>query len=63
VKDEFTVVHLAILHKLYNLVLFFIDELDFDVDYHKKYAKLTLLHVIAKFHVEPFTNEEKEKIR
>ncbi len=51
VQDEFTMVHLAAREGLYYVVHYFIDELGFDVDFYKPpHQKLTLLHVVAKFH-------------
>jgi hypothetical protein len=43
---------------------FFIDEYGFDVDYYKEpLQRMTLLHVIAKFHLHRFTEKEEELIR
>jgi hypothetical protein len=42
---------------------YFIDKHGFDVDFYKPQAKLTLLHVIAKFHRDEFSDYDKEHIR
>ena len=49
-QEEFTIVHNALLHKNFEIMFYFIEELGFDVDFHKKQTKLTLLHVVAKHH-------------
>ncbi|CDW77400.1 UNKNOWN [Stylonychia lemnae] len=63
IKQEFTLVHIAISTGSYQCVSYFIDKYSFDVDFYKPHASLTLLHVVAKFIVRPFTKYDKENIR
>ena len=58
VLEEFTLVHLAIKAGLYKTVEYFLDELKFDIDFYWPFAKLTLLHVVAKHRVKSFTTYE-----
>ena len=63
VQMEFTFVHLAAREGLYYVLHYFIDELGFNIDFYKPpNHRLTLLHVIAKFRKDPFTQEDKELI-
>ena len=59
-KDEFTIVHAAARTQKYDILFYFIEELGFDVDYYKEpLHRMTLLHVIAKYHPQDFTDKEK----
>ena len=44
------------------MMLFFIEEMGFNADFHRPGAQLTLLHVIGKFHQVDFSDREKELI-
>ena len=62
-KDEFTIVHMACQYGLYKIVHYFIDEHGFNVDFYlPPLHRLTLLHVIAKFQLYPFTDDDKKDI-
>lgn len=64
VQDEFTIVHRAAGYKMYRIMHYFIDVHGFDVDFYEPPShKLTLLHVIAKFHTTIFTDEDKSHIK
>jgi hypothetical protein len=65
VRNEFTLVHIAAEYRHYEIVHYFIEEHGFNVDFYKPpHHRLTLLHVIAKFHVyDKFTPEEEVLIR
>lgn len=64
VQDEFSIVHLAARYGHYKVVDYFISEHKFDVDYYKPpLQRLTLLHVIAKFHLTEFTPEEAASVK
>ena len=48
--EQLTIAHMAIKGKMYRFLHeVVLDEYDFDVDYYKPYAKLTLLHILAKY--------------
>jgi len=59
VADGLTLVHFACLNRLYRITLYFINDLHFDVDFYQEYAKLTLIHVIARYHTSVFREDEK----
>ena len=64
VQDEFTIVHRAARYRMYRIMHYFIDVHGFDVDFYEPPShKLTLLHVIAKFHTTIFTDEDKLHIK
>ena len=57
VKDEFTIVHAAARTRKYDIMFYFIEELGFEVDYYKEpMHRMTLLHVISKYHCSDFTD-------
>ncbi|CDW73189.1 UNKNOWN [Stylonychia lemnae] len=62
VQDEFTLVHLAIKSGLYKCAFYFIDKLKFEIDFYRPQAKLTLLHVVAKHRINPFSEYEQEML-
>ena len=63
VENEFTIVHLAASFGCFKVVLYFIDKHGFNLDYYNPpLHRLTLLHVVAKFHLNRFSDEEKKDI-
>ena len=64
VNMEFTIVHSLTRYRYYRCVEYLITEKGFNVDfYYEPFHRLTLLHVIAKFHLHPFLPEESEFVR
>eukprot|EP00347_Sterkiella_histriomuscorum_P010906 403374470 len=59
VRDEFSIVHLAISTSSYQCVMYFIEELGFKVDFYRAIQKLTLFHVVAKHVTHEFTDYDK----
>jgi ankyrin repeat protein len=59
VDQGYTLAHIAAQLKHYAVLHYLIDVLEFDVDYYTPFSQQTLLHVIARFHIDTFTNKEK----
>ena len=52
--------HAAARTQKYDIMFYFIEELGFEVDYYKEpLHRMTLLHVIAKYHHIDFSDKEK----
>lgn len=52
--------HAAARTQKYDIMFYFIEELGFEVDYYKEpLHRMTLLHVIAKYHPLDFSDKEK----
>ena len=63
VDNEFTIVHLAARFACYKMVLYYIDTHGFNLDYYEPPRhRLTLLHVVAKFHLIKFNDDEKQDV-
>ena len=63
VDNEFTMVHVAVSLRRYKIMWYFIEKHNFDVDYYREpLQRMTLLHVIAKYHRSNYLEEDKAHI-
>ena len=64
VENEFTIVHAAAKTQKYEVMFYFIEHLNFQVDYFKpRVSQMTLLHIIARYHTSDYTEKDKTYIR
>ena len=63
VDDQFTMVHVAVSLGRYKVMWYFIEKHNFDIDYYREpLQRMTLLHVIAKYHKSTYLEEDKANI-
>jgi hypothetical protein len=63
VDDQFTMVHVAVSLGRYKVMWYFIEKHNFDIDYYREpLQRMTLLHVIAKYHTSNYLEEDKANI-
>ena len=63
VDSQFTMVHVAVSLRRYKVMWYFIEKHKFDIDYYKEpLQRMTLLHVIAKYHTSNYLEEDKVHI-
>jgi hypothetical protein len=63
VDDQFTMVHVAVSLGRYKIMWYFIEKHNFDIDYYREpLQRMTLLHVIAKYHTSTYLEEDKAHI-
>ena len=63
VDDQFTMVHVAVSLGRYKVMWYFIEKHNFDIEYYREpLQRMTLLHVIAKYHTSNYLEEDKALI-